>query len=291
MLDVLIDAIIDTIKLIPFLFVAFLIMEYFEHKLSNKNKNILEKSGKYGPLIGSIIAAFPQCGFGVLATNLYAARIITLGMLISIYLSTSDEMLPIMISEQVDISIIIKIILIKVIISMICGFLIDLIIRKKEQKENFDLCDKDHCHCEHSIIKSSIKHTINITIFIFVINLILNFLLSYVGEDEIGKFFLKNTIFSPFISGLVGMIPNCAASVFITELYLKGILDFGSLLSGLLTGAGVSLLLLFKVNKNKTENIKIVILLYIIGTLFGLIFHFLPISLWKNNYNISFSVY
>lgn len=279
MLDIIIDAIYDTIKLIPFLFIAFLIMEYFEHKLNGKSKKILEKSGKYGSLIGSLIAAFPQCGFGVLATNLYAARIISLGMLISIYLSTSDEMLPIMLSEHVDIIIIIKIIIIKVIIGFLCGFIIDLLMRKKEQTINFDLCDKDHCHCEHGIIKSSIKHTINITIFILFINLILGFILSYIDEGTLGKIFLKNTIFSPFISGIIGMVPNCAASVFLTELYLKEIIDFGSLLSGLLSGAGVSLLLLFKVNKNKKENVKIILILYVIGVLFGLLFQFLPISL------------
>ena len=168
MLDVILDTLIDAVKLLPFLFVAFLLMEFFEHKLSNKNKTIIKKSGKFGPLLGGLLGAFPQCGFSALATNLYVGRIITLGTLISIYLSTSDEMLPIMLSEGTNIDIIIKLISIKVIVGIIFGFIIDLLFRKTkiEIDHIHDLCDDEHCDCEHGIIKSSIKHTFNICYFI-----------------------------------------------------------------------------------------------------------------------------
>ena len=127
MIDIIKDTLIDGLKLIPFLFIAFLIIEFIEHKLDNKSKTIISKSGKVGPLVGGILGLFPQCGFSVMATNLYITRIITLGTLISIYLSTSDEMLPLLISHNTDISIIIKILAIKLLVGVICGFIIDFI--------------------------------------------------------------------------------------------------------------------------------------------------------------------
>ena len=252
MIELLQETLIDSIKLIPFLFIAFLIMEYFEHKTSHKNKKIISKSGKFGPFIGGLLGAFPQCGFSAAATNLYAGRIITLGTLISIYLSTSDEMLPILLTEGTDIGIIIKIISIKVIVGMIAGFVIDFIIRnKKIEKETVhEFCHDEHCDCDHGIFKSSIKHTISIYLFILLISIVLNILLYYVGEDNLAKIFMKNSIFGPFIACLVGLIPNCGASVVITELFLNNAISLGSTIAGLLTGSGIGLLILFKVNKN-----------------------------------------
>lgn len=271
MLDVVIDTLKDSLKLIPFLFIVFLIMEFVEHKLSEKNKHILEKSGKTGPILGSILGAFPQCGFSVAATNLYASRIITLGTLISIYLSTSDEMLPILISKKADIKLILSIIIIKVILGMICGVVIDLIFRKKEKEKVHELCEHDHCDCEHSIIKSSLRHTLNIILFIFVMSFLLNTLIYFIGEENISRLFLKGSILCPFISSIIGLIPNCASSVIITELYLNGAITYGSMMAGLLTGSGVALMVLFKVNKNKKENFKIVGMIYSIGVIAGLI--------------------
>ena len=245
MKGIILETLIDTIKLIPFLFVAFLIIEYIEHKITKKSKEKIEHTVKYGPVIGSILGAIPQCGFSVLATNLYATRIITLGTLIAIYLSTSDEMLPILLSQKVNLTIILLILLVKVIIGIIFGI--------------------------ESIFTSAIKHTINIIIFIFIITFVLNSVIYLFGEDNISKIFLKGSIFSPFISSLVGLFPNCASSVMITQLYLNNIIDFASLLSGLLTGSGVALLVLFKTNKNTKENISILILLYSIGVTVGII--------------------
>lgn len=271
MVDVIIDTLIDLAKLLPFLFVAFLILEIIEHKLSNKSKDKIAKAGKLGPLVGSLLGAVPQCGFGSMATNLYAARVISLGTLISIYLSTSDEMLPIMLSSDVEISFIIKILSIKVLIGLVCGFLIDMFYRKKEVNHIVDMCEDEHCDCEHGILKSSLKHTFNIIIFIAIISFIINIAMYYLGEDSLSKLFMKDSIFGPFISSLVGLIPNCGASVAITELYLNSSISMGSLIGGLLTGSGVSLLVLFKTNKNIKENINILLTLYTIGVIFGII--------------------
>lgn len=280
MTDIILDTLIDTLKLIPFLFITFLIIEVIEHKLNNKN--IISKSKKYGPLIGSFLGAIPQCGFSVMATNLYITRIITLGTLISIYLSTSDEMLPILISENINITTIIVIILIKVIFAIIYGVIIDLILSKKQrkqEKENYSICDEEHCHCEKGIFIPALKHTLNITIFIMIITFIINIIFSFVGEDILSKILLKNSIFSPFITSLIGLIPNCASSVMLTELYINNAINVSSLISGLLTGSGTALLILFKSNKNIKENIKILFILYILGVLSGIILELFGITL------------
>lgn len=275
MLDILLDAVIDSVKLLPFLFITYLIMEYIEHKTSNKAKETIKKSGKWGPLVGSILGIVPQCGFSVSATNLYATRVITLGTLIAVYLSTSDEMLPIFISEAVLPIIILKILGIKLVIGMIAGFLIDFVLRKRhknpEDEKIVDLCEREHCHCEHGIIKSALKHTLNIFIFIFIVNIVMGLLIHLIGEDKIAGFFSSVPILGPVISGLVGLIPNCASSVIITQLYLDNVISVSTMLSGLLVGAGVGLAVLFKTNKGIKENLKIVGLLYAIGVISGII--------------------
>lgn len=271
MLDIIEDTLLDAVKLLPFLFVTFLIMEYIEHKLSDKSKEKIEKSGKYGPIVGSILGMFPQCGFSVAATNLYATRVITLGTLISVYLATSDEMLPILISYKVDIKLIVSILVLKVIIGMICGFLIDKFIRVKKDTEIKDFCDEEHCDCDHGILKSTIKHTLNIFIFIVIAEFILNIIVALTGFETLESIFMKNSIFGSFITSLIGLIPNCAASVVITELYLNEVITFGSIVAGLLASAGVGFLVLFKTNKNLKENIQILVTVYIMGAISGII--------------------
>lgn len=271
MKDIIIDTLIDTLKLVPFLFIAFLLIELFEHKFSKKSIEVVESSGKYGPILGSILGIIPQCGFSVMATNLYVTRLITLGTLISIYLSTSDEMLPILISEKAEFSLIIKILLIKLFIGMLAGFIIDKIFKFKKEKKNYDICEEEHCHCKESIIISSLKHTLNIVVFILLINFILNICFNYLGQDYLSKILLKDSFFGPFISSLIGLIPNCGASVMLTELYINNAINFGSLISGLLTGSGIAIMILFKTNKHFLENLKIVGILYLIGVLSGII--------------------
>lgn len=269
---VILHTIIDSIKILPFLFITYLIMEYLEHKTSEKSKNAIKKSGKFGPIFGGLLGAIPQCGFSVSATNLYAGRVITLGTLISIYLSTSDEMLPILISNGTNIGLVLKIVAIKVAIGIGAGFLIDLIFRKKEENEHIhELCEHDHCHCEESILKSSIKHTLQIFVFILIISLVLNFVLHIVGEDTLAGLILNRPILGPVLAGIVGLIPNCASSVVLTELFVSGVIGMGTLIGGLLVNSGLGVIVLFKVNKNIKENIKIVSILYAIGVIAGII--------------------
>ena len=272
--DVFIDAFIDSIKILPFLFITYIIMEYIEHKMSEKSKNTIKKSGKWGPLLGSAVGIIPQCGFSASATNLYAARVITLGTLMAVYLSTSDEMIPIFISEKIPILTLIQILSIKFVLGIIWGFIIDFSLRKRNQEEQKieDLCEHEHCHCdEQGILKSSIKHTINIFIYIFIITFLIGLLVETVGEDNIANFVGNHAILGPTISSLIGLIPNCAASVIITNLYIQNIINGASLVAGLLTGAGVGLIILFKTNKNLKENIAIVAMLYTIGVLSGIL--------------------
>lgn len=281
MIDIILDTIIDSVKLLPFLFITYLIMEYIEHKTKEKTKETIKKSGKIGPLVGSILGAFPQCGFSVSATNLYAGRVITLGTLISVYLSTSDEMLPIFISEAVPIDVILKILGIKILIGMVSGFIIDLVLRltnkDKEEEKIVDLCEKDHCHCEKGIIKSSLKHTLNIFIFILIISLLMHIIIHLIGEETIASIILNKPILGPIIASLIGLIPNCAASVILTQMYLENLISAATMISGLLVGAGVGLAVLFKTNRGIKENLKIVGLLYFIGVISGIILEFIGI--------------
>lgn len=281
-LHILEHTVIDTVKLIPFLLIAYLIMEYIEHKTTNKTKEAIKKSGRFGPLIGGILGAFPQCGFSVTATNLYSARIITIGTLFAVYLSTSDEMLPIMLSEGVSGTLILRILGIKILIGIVVGFLIDLILRRKNKKEEQehnieDICEHAHCHCEEGIWKSAIKHTINIFIFIFVISLLLNIIIEFVGEERLGGLVLNRPILGALIGGLIGLIPNCASSVLLTQLYLSGVLSLAIMIGGLLINAGVGILVLFKTNHNQKENIKIVLGLYTVGVISAIILHFVKL--------------
>ncbi len=276
MVDIILDTLIDGIKLLPFLFIVFFVLEYIEHKVSRKNKKIIENSGKYGPFIGAILGMFPQCGFSVAATNLFSARVITFGTLIAIYLSTSDEMLPILLSNGLPITFVLKIMLTKVIIGMIAGFIIDYLLKNKiSLKSIHDICEEEHCDCKHSLIKSTIKHTLNIFSFIIITSFILNTLIFLIGEDNLSKLLLKGNIFAPLLASLIGLIPNCASSILLSELYLSSTISFGSMMAGLLTGSGVALLVLFKTNKNVKENIFILGSIYFIGSIVGLI-----INLW-----------
>ena len=282
--EVVLDGLIDVLKLIPFLFIAFLILEYIEHKMSKKNKDILSKNKKVGPLVGGLLGAFPQCGFSSLATNLFSSRVITLGTLIAIYLSTSDEMLPLMIANKINVLIIIKIIGTKFIIGLIFGYLIDLIYRKKFKSEEkidshiHDMCHDHDCHCEEGILKSSLIHTLKITLYIFIATILISSLIYFIGEDSIKNILKHGNILTYFLSSLIGLIPNCASSVIITELYLNNMISLGTLLSGTLTGAGVGLLIVFKENKNIKENLIIVSIIYFIGVLIGFLIDLIGVT-------------
>ena len=234
----------------------------------------------------------PQCGFSASATNLYSSRLISIGTLIAVYLSTSDEMIPIFISEAMPVSLMFEILGIKLILGVFWGLVVDFIFRKlimkkhskNEETSNIqsddvknddefigEMCEDEHCHChEQGILKASLIHTLNITVYIFIITLIINAIIGGIGEETI-EVFIKNNIFlGPIICSLIGLIPNCAASVIITNLYIENVINMSSLISGLLTGAGVGLLVLFKTNKKKIkENLSIVGIIYFIGVVSG----------------------
>lgn len=276
MLEIIEHTLLDSIKLIPFLFITYLLMEFLEHKASSKINNAIKKSGRFGPLVGGILGLLPQCGFSVMATNLYMGRIISVGTLISIYLTTSDEMLPILISENVPLSVIIKILAVKFLIGIIAGIIIDIVfnfLNKKQPQEEtrVDFCEHEHCHCEEGIFKSAIRHTVSIFVFIVAITFVLNLIIHTIGEDVLANLVMNNKILGPVIAGLIGLIPNCASSVIISELYIQNVISSSIMIAGLLVNAGVGLLVLFRVNRNIKENIKIMAILYSVGVISGII--------------------
>ena len=273
MIDIILDALLDTAKLIPYLFITFIIIELIEHKLDNEK--ILKKSNKFGPIIGGILGALPQCGISTMASNLYANRVITIGTLVAIFLSTSDEMLPMMISRSANIKTILGIVFTKVIIGIVLGLIIDRIYKRKDEKVEkiiHNHCDEEHCHCEEEgIFLSSFTHTIKIVLFILIINLVLNGIIYLIGEETLKNILINKNILVYFLSSLIGLIPNCASSIVITELYLQNMITIGTLFSGLLTGSGLGLLILFKTNKNIKENVSILTTIYLIGVVVGFI--------------------
>lgn len=277
MQDIIVDTLSDGIRLLPFLFVTYLAMEYIEHKTSRKTREIMKKSGKCGPVIGGVLGIVPQCGFSTAASNLYAGRIITLGTLAAVFLSTSDEMLPILISQQASSHTIIRILAVKAAIGILAGLMIDLLtqMKKKAAQEEFrieHMCDHQHCHCgEGKIIKSAIRHTLQIFLFIILISFLLNLLIGFAGEDALAAFISKKPVLGPMVAGVIGLIPNCASSVVLTQLYLEGVLGAGAMIAGLLAGSGVGLLVLYKVNDNLKENVKITLILYAIGVVSGIV--------------------
>ncbi len=275
MLDCFIDGLIDTLKVFPFLLISFYIIEILEHTI-NSNKR-LESSGKYGPVLGSLLGIIPQCGIASIATNLYVTGIITLGTLISVFLSTSDEMIPILLSEKVSIKLILIILGIKLVVGLVSGLLIDLVYPRKI-KSHYEICEEEHCHCDDHKFISAFKHTINISFFILVINVLLNMVFNYGLNDYLSSLLLKDSIFSPIITSLIGLIPNCASSIVITKLYLASSISFGSMIAGLLTNSGIALVVLFKTNRNLKENINIILLTHFIGTVIGIILNILHIA-------------
>ena len=262
------DTLMDSVRLIPFLFLTYLAMEYLEHRAEKVTRKLT------GPIIGGLLGVVPQCGFSAAASNLYAGRVITLGTLMAVYLSTSDEMLPILISRQAPIRTILYLLLAKAAVGMAAGLLIDLILHrtgKERQGDIREFCEREHCHCGKGIFRSALTHTIKIAFFLVIVTFALNLLLHFVGEDTLKNLILDRPILAPALAGLVGLIPNCAGSVVITQLYLEGAMGDGAALAGLLAGSGVGLLVLFRVNHDRKENLKIMLLLYCIGVGTGIV--------------------
>lgn len=275
MQEIILDCVEDTLKILPFLFLTYLLMEFIEHKTSDKTKTAIRKAGKMGPLFAGLLGVIPQCGFSAAAASFFSGRVITVGTLLAVFLSTSDEMLPIFLSHQVSPGIIARILLMKAAMGILAGFLVDFLFRgfntRKIGENIHELCEHDHCQCEEGIAKSALKHTLEITAFLFAVTLALNFVIAAVGEDNLGNMVLNRPVIGVILAGLIGLIPNCAASVVITTLYMEGVMGLGALMSGLLVGAGVGLLVLFRTNSDLKENLQITGLLYVCGALCGLL--------------------
>ena len=266
---------IDSAKMLPFLFAAYLVIEYIEHKSSGK---LIQGLRKFGVLGGAILGCLPQCGFSVAASNLYAGRIITTGTLIALFISTSDEAIPILLSNPGKLNTILLFIGVKILIAIVAGFGADYFLKEfflTASKENGDtiqhLCKDCGCEEEDGIIKPALKHTLNIFVFIFLTNLVLSILISILGEENLSRILLNDNIIQPVLAGLIGFIPNCAASIILTQLFIDGSISFGSVIAGLSTGAGIGLMVLFKANQNLKENIKIITYIYIVSVLSGLL--------------------
>lgn len=275
------DTAADTLKLLPFLYITYVLMEYLERHTGEKTVQRLSRVGNLGPLLGSVFGIVPQCGFSAAAASLFSGGIITAGTLIAVFLSTSDEMLPIFISERVSPSEILAILGGKVVIGMITGFIIDFLLRfsrhgrQGAEKHIHDLCEAEHCGCddekEGSVFIAALKHTVNVIIFIFLITLALTILTDWLGRDTIASFLGSRPVTGVFLAGLIGLIPNCASSVTIAELYLEGMIGTGQMMAGLLVGAGVGLLVLYRTNRHLKENLQITAVLYACGVIWGLI--------------------
>lgn len=279
MLHIIEHTFTDTVTLVPFLFITYLLMEYLEEKVNPSFTASLSKAGRFGPLLGGILGIIPQCGFSAVAANFYACGLISVGTLLAIFFSTSDEMLPILLSSDLSNTEIFQILGIKVLIAVIAGFLVDRLWKSKTASLDphiHDLCEQESCHCEHGVLRSALTHTCKVTIFIFIVTFVLNLLLHNGGEELLEHCLKQQAILGPVIAGIVGLIPNCASSVVLTKLFVSGALTFGSMMSGLLVNAGIGLLVLIRIHPSKKEIVKIVALLYTIGVGSGILLQFFP---------------
>ena len=275
--EYILDSLLDVLKLLPYLFLTYLVLEIIEHKAMDKAAALVQKAGRFGPVIGGLLGLLPQCGFSTVVSNLYADRLVTGGTLLAIFLATSDEMLPILISESVPAVVIFKILGVKLVSGLVVGLLFDLVRRAMKVREGdvnlHAVCETTHCGCEEEggVLKGTLKHTFSIALFILVITLALNTIIHFIGEDVLRGLILNKPVVGPLIAGVVGLIPNCAASVIITELFLEGAMTTGAMLAGLLAGSGVGLLVLFRVNRPMKDNFVLLASLYAAAIVIGIV--------------------
>lgn len=273
--EAILDGAKDTARLVPFLFLTYLVMEYIEHRTSDKTRAAIRRADRLGPLAGGLLGAFPQCGFSAAAASLYAGRVITVGTLIAVFLSTSDEMLPIFLSSKVDIRLIIQIIAMKAVYGIIAGFVVDYLFRSLNVRKIgagiHGICEAEHCDCEKGILSSAVKHTLSIALYILIISVALNLLLELIGTENLENLVFNQPVIGEVLAGLIGLIPNCAASVALTTMYLDGAMSAGAMMTGLLVGAGVGILVLFRSNRSRRDSAKIITILYAAGVIGGLL--------------------
>ncbi len=282
--EIIEHSVLDTLKIVPFLFLTYLFMEFLEHKSGDAAARWLRRSGKIGPLVGGAMGVVPQCGFSAAASGLYAGRIITVGTLVAVYLSTSDEMLPILISEGAPVSFMLKILGAKLIVGVLAGFSVDFVFRlvrrgkPSEEPQIEEFCEREHCSCGEHFALSALRHTLQITGFILLFTFVLNLIIHGVGEDKLAALVLDRPVLGNLLAAVVGLIPNCASSVVLTELYLSGIVGVGALLSGLLVNAGVGLAILFRNNRPVWDSLRVLALLFAIGAAVGILVDLTPLA-------------
>lgn len=298
-LDVVIDALKDTVELIPFLFATYVVISLLDLFASDKTTAAIQRAGHAGPLIGGVLGVVPQCGFSAMGASLYADRIVSLGTFVAVILSTSDEMLPLLLAEHVEVGLLARILVTKAVLGVILGFAIDLVLRAvlgrtslagvdesdagEEQDEDAEFdpsaysCD---CGCGEPltrgqtawwVVVNSAYRTFQVVVFIFVVSVLLNALIALVGEDALASFLSGNAVVATLVSGLVGLVPNCAASVVLTQLYIDGVLGFAPMIAGTLVAGGAGYLVLFRMNGNMRENAAIVGIVYALGVCAGLV--------------------
>lgn len=272
MLDILLDAILDTLKALPFLFGAYLLIEFLEHRASSRFSSALSRLGRFGPLGGAVLGCVPQCGFSVAAANFYAGRLISPGTLLAVFLATSDEAIPILLSHPGAAPSLLRLLGVKLAAAALFGLLTDLMcsrfLKARAQEPFQELC-RD-CGCGHGgIFRSALRHTGKVFLFLLLVNIFLGFTIYFVGKDAISRLLLSGSVFQPLLAALIGFLPNCAASVLLTELYLRGSLSFGSAVAGLCTGAGLGLLVLFRTNRHPKENLCLAGALYVFAVIAG----------------------
>lgn len=271
MTEVFWHGILDTLDLIPLLFITYLFMEYIEHKAKSRAEDFIRSSGALAPVVGGLAGSLPQCGFSAVAANLYSGGIISLGTLLAVFLATSDEMIPILISGKISATSIIVILAYKTAVAIIAGLVIDLILRRHraESKKEADEHHREHGHCHEGIFKSAAIHTAKITVFILLVNFAINALIFALGEDVIGGFIYSVPVVGHLVAAIFGLIPNCAASVALTTLATEGIITGGTMMAGLFSGAGIGLAVLLRENRPRRVNAMIIAVLVIVGTAFG----------------------
>ena len=283
----ILHTLIDTAKVLPFLFLTYLLMEFLEHKAGGAPERWLRGSGKVGPLVGGALGVLPQCGFSAAATGFYTGRMITTGTLIAVYLSTSDEMLPILISSEASISAILKLLATKLVIGIAAGFAIDGIARllrrgkvDTQEPQIEELCERENCDCGDRFVLSALKHTAYITVFLLIFTFVLNIGVELVGEENIQKVVLNRPVLGSVLAAVVGLIPNCASSVALTSLFVDGVISSGALLSGLMVNAGVGLAILFRNNRPVKDSLRIVAILFGVSVLCGIFIDLTPLGSW-----------
>ena len=306
LVDVIADSVLDTLELVPFLFVTYLAMEALEHSTEGRMQGLVARAGHAGPIVGGLLGAVPQCGFSAMAATLYSGGVVTAGTLVAVILSTSDEMVPVFLAHQEPAGRLLSIMLLKVVVGIVVGLLLDAVLHAVRHVGNpqphiHDLCERAHCRCEDdeagsdaspesdadghgeaerghhhghghwAIVRSAAIHTVQVTGFILLVTFLFGLLIEVMGEDALAQLLGSHPVRATFLAALVGLIPNCGASVAITELYLDGVLGAGPMVAGLLASGGVGLLVLFRTNNNVRQNIAIMAFVYVVGVVVGLI--------------------